>query len=54
MSVAQLDAKAYYTLGTELSKMWIKADEKVPPALMPVLALVEVSGADLDGFDGIR
>lgn len=46
MSVAQLDAKAYYTLGTELSKMWIKADEKVPPALMPVLALVEVSGAD--------
>jgi hypothetical protein len=44
MSVAQLDTEAYYTLGTELSRMWINADEKLPPAMMPVLALVEVSG----------
>jgi hypothetical protein len=44
MSVAQLDTEAYYTLGTELSRMWIKADEKLPPAMMPVLALVEVFG----------
>ena len=44
MSVAQLDTEAYYTLGTELSQMWIKANEKLPPAMMPVLALVEVSG----------
>lgn len=45
MSVAQLDTEAYYILGTELSQMWIKADEKLPPAMMPVLALVEVHGA---------
>ena len=45
MSVAQLDTEAYYTLGTELSRLWIKADEKMPPAMMPVLALVEVHGA---------
>lgn len=44
MNVAQLDTEAYYTLGTELSKMWINADEKLPPVMMPVLVLVEVSG----------
>jgi hypothetical protein len=38
----QVNEETYYTLGTELSKMWIKAEEKIPPAMMPVLALVEV------------